>query len=153
MVIRQVKSDDINDFIEIYISAYEKLKNYKYETKKEIKNYFKWLYKRDKDGFILAEENAKPVGFAAGDTNWINFRGENVLEIHEIFVLPEFRRRGIGSKLLKELLSYGIKKGKKTAELWVGKTNYDAIKFYKNFGFEEAGEWGKWLRMIKSLSF
>jgi ribosomal protein S18 acetylase RimI-like enzyme len=152
MRIRQVKPNDINDFIETYIKAYEELENYKYRTRKEIKNYFKWLYNRDKEGFIVAEENNKSVGFAGGDTNWINFEGEKVLEIHEIFVLPEFRKRGIGSQLLKHLLSYGIKKDRKLAELWVGKTNYRAINFYKKFGFKEAGEWGKWLRMTKSLT-
>ncbi|MDF2953957.1 MAG: Ribosomal protein S18 acetylase RimI [Thermodesulfobacterium sp.] len=152
MKIRQVKLNDINEFIEIYIKAYEELENYKYKTRKEIKNYFKWLYKRDKEGFIVAEENNKSVGFAAGDANWINFEGEKVLEIHEIFVLPEFRKKGVGSKLLNEILSYGIKKRRRLAELWVGKTNYTAIGFYKYFGFKEAGEWGKWLRMIKSLN-
>lgn len=151
MIIRQVRPDDIDNFVETYIKAYKDLENYKYETKREIKNYFKWLYKRDKEGFIVAEENGNPVGFAVGDTNWINFEGEKVLEIHEIFVLPEFRNKGIGSKLLNELLNYGIKKGRKLAELWVGKTNYKAIDFYKNFGFKEVGEWGKWLRMIRPL--
>ena len=153
MIIRQVRPNDINDFIEIYIKAYEELENYKYKTKKEIKNYFKWLYKRDREGFMVAEENNKSVGFAAGDANWINFEGEKVIEIHEIFVLPEFRKRGIGSKLLNEILSYGIKKKRKLAELWVGKTNYKAINFYKRFGFKITGEWGKWLRMIKLLNF
>jgi ribosomal protein S18 acetylase RimI-like enzyme len=152
MRIRQVKPNDINDFIETYIKAYEELENYKYRTRKEIKNYFKWLYNRDKEGFIVAEENGKSVGFADGDTNWTNFEGEKVLEIHEIFVLPEFRKRGIGSQLLTNLLSYGIKKDRKLAELWVGKTNYRALNFYKKFGFKEAGEWGKWLKMAKSLT-
>jgi L-amino acid N-acyltransferase YncA len=92
MIIRQVRPDDIDNFIEIYTKAYKDLENYKYETKKEIKNYFKWLYKRDKEGFMVAEISGKPVGFAAGDTNWINFEGEKVLEIHEIFVLPEFMK-------------------------------------------------------------
>uniref|UniRef100_A0A7V6CDF0 GNAT family N-acetyltransferase n=1 Tax=Thermodesulfobacterium geofontis TaxID=1295609 RepID=A0A7V6CDF0_9BACT len=153
MRIRQVKLSDINDFIETYIRAYEELENYKYRTRKEIKNYFKWLYNRDKEGFVVAEEKDKSVGFAAGDANWINFEGKKVLEIHEIFVLPEFRKKGIGSQLLQYLLFYGVKKDKKLAELWVGKTNYKAINFYKKFGFKEAGEWGKWLRMIKSLNF
>lgn len=153
MKVRQAVPNDIDDFIETYIRAYKEFKNYKYETRKEIKNYFKWLYKRDKEGFLVAEINGKPVGFAAGDTNWINLDGEKVLEIHEIFVIPEFRGKGIGSSLLKEVLSYGIKKERKIAELWVGKTNYRAIEFYKKFGFKEGGEWGKWLRMIKSLDY
>ncbi len=153
MIIRKVKLDDIEKFTESYIKAYQEFSNYKYTTKGDIKNYFKWLYKRDKEGFIIAEEDKIFIGCVAGDSNWINYEGEKVLEIHEIFVIPEYRKRGIGTLLLKEIISYGIEKKRKMAELWVGKTNYNAIKFYKNFGFKEAGELGKWLRMTKSLNF
>ncbi|MGC8754871.1 MAG: GNAT family N-acetyltransferase, partial [Thermosulfidibacteraceae bacterium] len=84
--------------MEDYIKAYSDLKEYKYTSKKDIKNYFKWLYKRDKEGFFVAEVDGKIVGFAAGDANWINSEGEKVLEIHEIFVIPEMRGKGIGTK-------------------------------------------------------
>lgn len=149
--LRKVLPDDLHKFIEAYIKAYETLSDYKYTTRSEIKNYFKWLYKRDKEGFLVAEKNENPVGFIAADSNWINHEGEKVLEIHEIFVIPEERKKGIGSLLLEEILKYGKNKKIKKAELWVGKTNYQAINFYKKFGFYEAGTWGKWLRMIKLL--
>ncbi len=152
MKIRKVNPQDIEKFTEAYIKAYETFNDYKYRTRKEVKNYFKWLYKRDKDGFWVAEEKETFAGCVAGDAYWVNPEGEKVLEIHEIFVIPEFRGRGIGTMLLEKILSYGIEQGKKLAELWVGKTNYSAIKFYKKFGFKEAGVWGKWLRMLKSLS-
>ncbi len=152
MKIRKVNPQDIEKFTEAYIKAYEALNDYKYRTRKEVKNYFKWLYKRDKDGFWVAEEKEAFAGCVAGDAYWVNPEGEKVLEIHEIFVIPEFRGRGIGTMLLEKILFYGIEQGKKLAELWVGKTNYSAIKFYKKFGFKEAGVWGKWLRMLKSLS-
>ena len=153
MLIRKVKPEDLNDFIEAYIKAYQELEDYKYNTRREIKNYFKWLYKRDKEGFIVAEEEGKIVGFAASDVNWENREGEKVLEIHEIFVLPEFRKKGIGANLLNEVLKYGIQRKRKLAELWVGKTNYRAIKFYKKFGFEEGEICGKWLKMRKFLNY
>ncbi len=152
MIIRKATLKDIDAFIEIYAKAYEELKDYKYTSKSDIKHYFKWLYKRDKEGFLAAEIDGRVVGFAAGDSNWVNSEGERVLEIHEIFVIPEMRGKGIGTKLMERLLDYGKKKGLKLAELWVGEKNYKAIEFYKALGFKEAGFWGKWLRMIKSLN-
>jgi len=151
MVIRQVRFDDIDNFIEAYIKAYEDLDDYKYHTKKEVKNYFKWLYKRDKDGFFVAEEEDKIAGFAASDANWINLKGEKILEIHEIFVLKEFKRKGVGDRLLEKVFEYGIRQGRKSVELWVGKTNFHAMRFYEKFGFKKIGEKGKWVKMRRSL--
>lgn len=151
MIIRKVSPKDIDAFVETYTKAYEELKDYRYTSRSDVKSYFKWLYKRDKEGFLVAEIDGKVVGFAAGDSNWINLEGERVLEIHEIFVIPEMRGKGIGKKLLERLLEYGEKKGLKLAELWVGEKNYRAIAFYKALGFKETGLWGKWLRMIKPL--
>ena len=59
MLIRKVKPEDLNDFIEAYIKAYQELEDYKYNTRREIKNYFKWLYKRDKEGFIVVDNYFK----------------------------------------------------------------------------------------------
>ncbi|GAB6886967.1 GNAT family N-acetyltransferase [Desulfothermus okinawensis JCM 13304] len=143
--------DDIDSFIEAYIEAYWDMANYKYTTREEVENYFKWLYHRDKDGFILAEDNNEIAGFAGADTNWLGVDGEKILEIHEIFVLPKFREKDIGYKLLMECLAYGKRRGRRLAELWVGRKNYKSIKFYEKCGFERAGERGKWLRMIKLL--
>ncbi len=152
MTIRNVTLKDIDAFIETYTKAYEELKDYKYTTRSDIKNYFKWLHKRDKEGFFVAEVDGKVVGFAAGDSKWVNSEGERVLEIHEIFVIPEMRGKGVGTKLMERLLEYGKKRGLKLAELWVGEKNQRAIDFYRKLGFKEAGLWGKWLRMIKPLN-
>ncbi|MGC8872380.1 MAG: GNAT family N-acetyltransferase, partial [Caldimicrobium sp.] len=88
----------------------------------------------------------------AGDANWVNSEEERVLEIHEIFVIPEMRGKGIGTRLIEKLLEYGKKKGLKLAELWVGEKNYKAIEFYKTLNFKETGPGGKWIRMIKFLN-
>ncbi len=151
-MIRNVTPEDQEIFIKSYIIAYKNLNDYKYTTYKDIKRYFKWLYKRDKEGFFVAEINGKVAGFAAGDANWVDHSGRNVLEIHEIFVLPEFKGKGIGSKLLNTVLEYGKKKRRKIAELWVGEHNIEAFNFYKAQGFEKAGKQGKWIRMIKYLN-
>ncbi len=107
MIIRRASLEDMKTFIETYFKAYEDLKDYKYSSKGDVKHYFKWLYKRDKEGFLVAEVDGRVVGFAVGDANWINSEGERVLEIHEIFVIPEMREKGIGTKLIEKLLEYG----------------------------------------------
>jgi GNAT superfamily N-acetyltransferase len=150
--IRKVTKEDLESFVEVYTKSYKGLEEYAYTRRREIKNYFKWLMARDGDGFIVAEIDDIAVGFVACDTNWISiFERRRVGEIHELFVLPEFRERGIGSTLLKRAIEHSRERGRNKAELWAGRTNYKARKFYQSHGFREAGEWGKWVRMVRTL--
>ncbi len=151
MIIRKVERDDIDSFVNVYEKSYEDLKEYAYRKRREIKNYFKWLYSRDKDGFLLVEDQ-EPIAFVACDANWYSFfERRKVGEVHELFVLPEYRNKGIGTKLLLVALDYAKNRGRRKAELWVGERNYRARRFYKKLGFEETGSWGKWIRMVRNL--
>jgi ribosomal protein S18 acetylase RimI-like enzyme len=152
VLIRKAERGDIDSFVEVYAASYKGMEEYAYTKRREIRNYFKWLQSRDRDGLMVAVVDDKVVGFVACDTNWISvFERRRVGEIHELFVLPEFRGRGVGSELLKTALNYARDRKRDTAELWVGRTNYRARRFYTVHGFEEAGEWGKWVRMKRDL--
>ncbi len=151
MIIRKVRRDDIDSFVEIYREAYEGFEEYAYTTKREIRNYFKWLYGRDKNGFLVVEDKM-PIGFSACDTYWISpFERDRVAELHELFVRKEFQGKGIASKLLHESEMYGIHAGRRIMGLWVGKKNDPAKKFYLKHGFRVSGELGKWIRMTKEI--
>jgi ribosomal protein S18 acetylase RimI-like enzyme len=151
VIIRRVRRDDISSFVEVYISAYRGLEEYAYTRRREIRHYFKWLFARDKEGFMVAEVT-EPIAFVACDTNWISFfERKQVGEIHELFVMPDYRDKGVGKFLLEKALEYARERKRDLAELWVGEKNFKAIKFYQSFGFEESGKWGKWMRMIRKL--
>lgn len=147
-----MRREDIQNFVDVYAISYKGLEEYAYRTKRDIRNYFKWLFKRDKNGFFVAEIDAKAVGFVACDTNWFSlFEFKKVGEIHEIFVLPEYRKKRVASTLLTSALEYALKKGRDVAELWVGEKNSAAKLFYEKNGFRETEKIGKWVRMVKSL--
>ena len=150
--IRNVTNRDLDAFVRIYKDAYRGLEEYAYTRTKDIRWYFRWLMNRDCDGFFVAEVDGKPVGFVACDTNWLSFfENEEVGEIHEIFVHPNWQGKGIGTALLLKALKYAKERGRKVAALWVGIGNIKARKFYEKFGFQERGTWGRWLRMVKKL--
>lgn len=147
-----MRREDIQSFIVVYATSYRGLEEYAYRTKRDIRNYFNWLFRRDQQGFFVAEIDAKAVGFVACDTNWFSlFEFKKVGEIHEIFVLPEYRRRYVASTLLSSALEYALKRKRDLAELWVGEKNSIAKLFYEKNGFKGAEKIGKWIRMIKSL--
>ncbi|WP_456371502.1 KEOPS complex subunit Pcc1 [Methanocaldococcus sp.] len=152
LVIRNVTKDDLDSFLNLYFKAYRGFDKYYYKTRRWAKWYFKWLMKRDKDGFFVCEINNKPVGFIGCDCNWIsNIEKRDVAEIHEIFVDPDYRGRGIGKLLMNKAIDYAKKRGKDLVELWVGVENKNAREFYKKLGFEEKEVVKEWLRMIKKL--
>ncbi|AIJ05482.1 GCN5-related N-acetyltransferase [Methanocaldococcus bathoardescens] len=150
--IRNVTKDDLDDFLELYYKAYRGFDKYYYKKKKWVRWYFKWLMKRDEDGFFVCEINGKPIGFIACDCNWIsNIEKREVAEIHEIFVDPDFRGRGIGTALINKAIEYAKKNGRNIVELWVGVENKNAIEFYKKLGFEKKEIVKEWLRMVKRI--
>lgn len=59
--------------------------------------------------------------------------------ITNIAVHPHWRRRGVGSCILKALMFSSLEKGAQRATLEVRKSNLGAQDLYKEFGFREAG--------------
>ncbi len=149
--IRKVTKDDMDAFIKVYKSAYEGFEEYAYRKEKNIKQYFKWLMKRDEEGFFVAEIDGKIAGFVAADSTWYSFFDAEVGEIHEIVVLKEYKGKGIGKKLMEAAENYLKSKGYSIIELWVGEKNHVAKKFYEKLGYVAEEQYGIWIRMVKKL--
>ena len=60
-------------------------------------------------------------------------------EINNIYVLEEYRNRGIASKLLTKIIEIGREQKIVNITLEVKKTNQAAINLYKKFGFLAKG--------------
>ncbi len=150
--IERAKREDLKDLGEIYLKGYVGLEEYSYTHPEDVRAYMEWLWRRDPEGIFVAKVEGKKVGFVAGDANWFSKRAkEKVGAVHEIVVLPEFRGMGIGKALMERVISYFREKGLGTVELWVGDENFRAIEFYKKLGFEEAGRYNYWIRMVKKI--
>ena len=54
-------------------------------------------------------------------------------------LVPEFRGRGLGSKLLTKVLNHAKRFGLEKVELNVYTSNISAVALYKKFGFEQEG--------------
>jgi len=150
-MIKRVTKNYEKYFVEVYIQAYKGLEEYAYTNRRDVKWYFRWLLRRDQNGFFTYILDI-PVGFIACDCNWFSvFENDEVAEIHEIVVHPNWQGRGIGKALMKMALEYARERDKSTVELWVGVSNHRAINFYRKFGFDLRGIFGRWLRMTLKL--
>lgn len=76
---------------------------------------------------VVVEVNGEALGWAAVDPN------ENI--ITDLWVLPDFQRRGLGGLLLAELEKQVLSRGFDTVELETHAKNSNAISFFKKHGF------------------
>lgn len=69
----------------------------------------------------------------------------NMIEIGGVYTFPEFRRRGIGGELVRDLV-WRIRIMKKKPSLQVDKTNTSALSIYQKAGWKIAGNLARvWL--------
>ncbi len=150
--VRRIKRHHMNVLQQIYTEAYAGMREYAYTGRRRVISYLRWLFRRDPEGGYLALRDAEPAGFIFCDAMWVSgWSGEQAGAIHELAVLPEHRRRGIGRKLVLTGISYLRSRGCRLAELWVGEKNHPAINLYRTLGFTEAGRADRWIRMVKKL--
>jgi len=93
-------------------------------------DYFRKLYQKSPEGFIVAEDKGKILGYAIGEVQ------KDCGKIISIAVYPIYRKKGIGKELANFLIEYFKKKNLKKISLHVRKNNLAAISFYKNLGFQ-----------------
>lgn len=91
------------------------------------------------DNCLVADDNGFVVG--AVWTRIMNDYGhvDNETPLFAISLNKEFRGKGIGTKLMKEMLAVLRKQGYGKASLAVQKANY-AVKMYENVGFKMVDE-------------
>lgn len=92
------------------------------------------LYRRCGEWFFLARMEAEVAGYIVTCV-----RG-GVAEIVSIAVAPAFRRRGVGSALLRHTLRALARRGLRLVRLMVRASDPVAIRLYRRFGFAPTGK-------------
>lgn len=118
--------------------------------KPELKIYYEDFGKDTADHCLVAEDEGKVIG--AVWTRIMNDYGhiDDKTPSFAISLYREYRGRGIGTKLMQEMLNLLKEKGYKRASLAVQKANY-AVRMYKKVGFEIVDENEEEYIMVCSL--
>ena len=93
------------------------------------------------DSGNVPEQSAKIVGFALFFTNYSTFLTRRGIYLEDLFVLPEYRGRGIGKALVSNLAQIAVGRGYGRFEWSVLDWNEPAIAFYKGIGAEVLPDW------------
>ena len=90
---------------------------------------------------VLAVTEGTGVGFALWFHSFSTFLGRRGLYLEDLFVLPEWRGRGVGRALLRHLAQTAVARGCGRMEWSVLNWNEPAIRFYRSIGARPMDEW------------
>jgi GNAT superfamily N-acetyltransferase len=95
---------------------------------------------------LLAEYEAEAVGFALFFRNYSTWCGTPGLYLEDLFVLDQYRGRGIGGALMNRLVEVVAERGWSRMEWAVLNWNTAAQSFYREQGARPMDEWTIWRR-------
>ena len=90
---------------------------------------------------IVAEWNSIVAGFALFFPNYSTFLTKPGIYLEDLFVLPKYRRRGIGKAMLIYLGKLAVERDAGRLEWSVLDWNESAIAFYENIGAAVLPDW------------
>lgn len=93
---------------------------------------------------LLAEFEARAAGFALFFPNYSTWRGRPGLYLEDLFVLEEYRGRGIGGALMRRLGEIVGERGWGRMEWAVLNWNTPAQSFYRDQGAHPLDQWTLW---------
>jgi ribosomal protein S18 acetylase RimI-like enzyme len=87
---------------------------------------------------FLAFHGEHPAGILVGFVGFSTFMARPLINIHDFYVEPAFRRQGIGRLLLQAVEDKARELGCCKLTLEAQQHNQSALSLYHRFGFEEA---------------
>ncbi|NEQ68743.1 MAG: GNAT family N-acetyltransferase [Symploca sp. SIO2D2] len=90
---------------------------------------------------IVAECQKQVIGFALFFSNYSTFLTQPGIYLEDLFVLPEFRGRGIGKALITSVAELAVERNCGRLEWSVLNWNEAAIAFYQNLGASILPDW------------
>ncbi|WP_353929752.1 GNAT family N-acetyltransferase [Okeanomitos corallinicola TIOX110] len=90
---------------------------------------------------IVAEVAGQAVGFALFFHNYSTFLTKPGIYLEDLFVLPDYRRQGIGKALLNKLAKIAVERNCGRLEWSVLDWNVSAQEFYRSMGADILEDW------------
>lgn len=112
-----------------------------------------WLAERRADGYpvIVAEIDGRVAGYASY-SQWRPHQGYRLTVEHSVYVVEEFRGRGVATALMNALVSRAKDEGRHVMIAGICSTNTGSIALHERLGFttvavvpEVGRKFGRWL--------
>lgn len=120
------------------LAAYEKMLDEVVATEELLRE---WIFEKQKAEVVFALEEGQEVGFALFFHNFSTFLGRSGVYLEDLYVKPEYRGKGYGKGLLKELARIAVERSCGRLEWWCLDWNEPSIDFYRSLGAEPMSDW------------
>ncbi len=97
---------------------------------------------------VAAYENERPVGCGA-----LKEFGPDTMEVKRMYTLPEFRGKGIATRIVRELENWAAELSCKKCILETGKRQPEAIRLYQRNGYRPIPNYGQYVGVENSVCF
>ncbi len=132
--IRQAKKSDNDNIAKLIIKVITEIFGREPTNKDDYEDFMNFY--KSRDGVIyVAQDNKKIVGSIA-----IRRENDNSARLRRMYVLKEYRKKGVGEKLFNKVIMFSKKKNYKRIILTTYPEMKDAIKFYEKNGFTKFKE-------------
>jgi GNAT superfamily N-acetyltransferase len=139
--IRPAQENDVDAIFELILglAAYEKLTDNVRGNSDLLRSHL--FGARTYAESIVAELDGQIVGYGLFFHTYSTFLTQPGLYLEDVFVLPEYRRQGIGKALMMSVAKIAFERGCGRLEWSVLDWNQPAIEFYQSLGATVLPDW------------
>ncbi len=120
------------------LASYEKMSDEVIATE-DILNH--WIFEEKKAEVFFVMEKSKEIGFALFFHNFSTFVGRAGLYVEDVYIMPEYRKKGYGKAVFKKLAQIAVERGCGRMEWSCLNWNKPSIDFYTHIGAVPMSEW------------
>ncbi len=92
-------------------------------------------------GALLARCDGEVAGYAIYFFTFSSFIGRAGIWLEDVYVRPQFRKRGLGRRLMEAVARVGVERGCGRFEWTALNWNEGALEFYRGLGARAMSEW------------
>jgi GNAT superfamily N-acetyltransferase len=135
MLVRIANKDDISAIVKFQLAMAAETENVQLDKNTVTKGVSAVIEDPAKGQYYVAEKKGKIIGSLLTTFEWSDWRNGTVLWIQSVYILPEFRRKGVYSNMYKHIKARVLENEKLNGiRLYADKDNDVAHKTYLKLG-------------------
>jgi len=138
VVIRKGKSSDIEALSRLLARLFAVETDFHIDAASQIAGLRLLLAGSRRNVLFVAENDHGIMGMVTAQLVISTAAGGYSVLLEDMLVLEEYRRQGLGTRLLRQVAAWGEKRGAERYQLVADRRNVPALEFYKNSGFQQS---------------